>query len=71
MSFRHSASEELTHPSTLLEAETVALLRAHAPEAEAARRLHDRQLAVMRERKWFKLFVPPEWGAGPDPAASA
>ena len=55
-------SSDLTHPSRFLDGEIVATLRAHAAEAEGARKLHDRQLAIIRERKWFKLFVPAQWG---------
>lgn len=55
-------NRELAHPSLFLDAETVAILRAHAAVAEEAGRLHDRQVAIIRERKWFKLFVPVQWG---------
>jgi alkylation response protein AidB-like acyl-CoA dehydrogenase len=55
-------NRELAHPSLILDGETVATLRAHAAAAEAAKRLHDRQLAIVLDRKWFKLFVPPQWG---------
>lgn len=55
-------SRDLAHPSLFLDGETVATLRAHAAGAEKTKRLHDRQLAIIRERKWFKLFVPAQWG---------
>jgi alkylation response protein AidB-like acyl-CoA dehydrogenase len=55
-------SGDLAHPSVLLGDETVAVLRAHAAAAEAAKKLHDRQLEIIRDRKWFKLFVPAPWG---------
>jgi alkylation response protein AidB-like acyl-CoA dehydrogenase len=55
-------SGNLAHPSAFLDDETVAVLRTHAAAAEAAKKLHDRQLEIIRERKWFKLFVPAPWG---------
>jgi alkylation response protein AidB-like acyl-CoA dehydrogenase len=55
-------SGDLADPSVYLDRETVAILRAHAPDAEAAKKLHDRQLEIIRGRKWFKLFVPVQWG---------
>lgn len=55
-------SRDLPHPALFLDGETVATLRAHAAEAEGARKLHGRQLAIIRDRKWFKLFVPAQWG---------
>jgi len=54
-------SRDFAHPSLFLDGETVAVLRAHAKEAEETKRLHERQLAIIRDRKWFKLFVPAEW----------
>lgn len=53
---------DLAHPSASLDADTVAALRAVAAEAEAAKKLHDRQLEIIRERRWFKLFVPSSCG---------
>ena len=55
-------SGDLAHPAGFLDPATIAALRAPAPAAESARKLDDRQLAVIRERKWFKLFVPAQWG---------
>lgn len=53
---------DLAHPSVYLDPETVAALRVPAAAAEAGKKLPDRQLEIIRERKWFKLFVPAPWG---------
>lgn len=48
--------------SAFLDHGTVVALREHAGEAEGAKKLHARQMEIIRARKWFKLFVPPQWG---------
>jgi indole-3-acetate monooxygenase len=54
-------SGDLAHPSQFLDGETVTTLRAYAAAAEGAKQLHERQLAIVRDRKWFKLFAPAQW----------
>lgn len=41
---------------------TISKLRGDALEAERSGRLTDQQLSIIRERKWFKLFVPTRLG---------
>src|SRR4051812_18359259 len=42
----------------LVDNTTISILRDDALEAERSGRLTDRQLDLIREKKWFKLFVP-------------
>jgi alkylation response protein AidB-like acyl-CoA dehydrogenase len=48
--------------SSLLPAEDVALIRAHAAEAEALGRLHPAVLELIYERQWFKMMAPRKYG---------
>lgn len=48
----------IDHPATQLAPELVNVLRDTAGEAEQLKQLHPAQLAIIREQKWFQLFVP-------------
>jgi alkylation response protein AidB-like acyl-CoA dehydrogenase len=46
----------------LFDNDTISVLRGDALEAERSGRLTDRQLEIIRSKKWFKLFVPARLG---------
>jgi len=49
---------EIEHPSHYLDVALIETIRSVIPEAEQAGSLHQRQLAVIYEQRWFNLFVP-------------
>lgn len=51
-----------THPSQVIAAETVRVLRESAGDAEKAGRLTERQLDLVYQHNWFNLFVPEQYG---------
>ena len=46
------------HPSHYLPERILSELRSLAPAAEAMQQLHPRQLEIIYEHNWFKMFVP-------------
>lgn len=46
------------HPSSIIDPEDIKLIRRFSADAERLGTLHPQQLALMYERRWFKLFVP-------------
>lgn len=50
------------HPSSIIDKQLITTLRTVAPDAEQLGMLHPAQLNIIFERKWFKLFVPSEFG---------
>lgn len=52
----------LTHPSLLLPASSVATIRNAASTADEKGCLQPEQLELIRTGKWFQLFVPEEYG---------
>jgi alkylation response protein AidB-like acyl-CoA dehydrogenase len=53
---------EVPHPSVWLDQNVVAQLRTYAAEAERNRILHPLQLDLIYDNKWFKMFVPAQYG---------
>ena len=51
----------IDHPSTQIAPELVYALRKLAGEAEQIKKMHPAQLAIVREQKWFQLFVPAQY----------
>ncbi len=49
------------HPSQFIDRHLVQKIRSLSAEAEAMRRLHPGQLAIIYAQKWFNLFVPDEY----------
>lgn len=49
---------QLTHPSALIAAADVNIIRKHAAEAERLGLLHPEQLNIVYREGWFKLLVP-------------
>ncbi len=52
----------LPHPSQIIKPNWLQLIREEAPVAENARSLTEKQLQLIYDQKWFKLFVPKEIG---------
>ncbi|HTF19709.1 MAG TPA: acyl-CoA dehydrogenase family protein [Chryseolinea sp.] len=52
----------LEHPSARLDPEVARLLSAFAQEAEMAGDLHPKQLSMLYDHKWFKMFIPKNYG---------
>lgn len=52
----------LDHPGIRLSAEITAELRQFAREAEASRDLHPRQLALLHQYGWLRMFIPRSFG---------
>ncbi len=52
----------LAHPSTFVSSSVLNEIRKYAEEAESLRDLHPRQLDIILKEKWFKMFVPKEFG---------
>lgn len=53
---------ELQLPAYWIDTEAVAILRSRAETAERERVLHKDQLQIIYDRKWFKMFIPKEYG---------
>jgi alkylation response protein AidB-like acyl-CoA dehydrogenase len=54
--------KETLHPATFIDLELVAAMRSYTAEAEKLKSLHPKQLDIIYEQKWFKLFVPKMYG---------
>jgi len=54
--------KELVHPSAVIDKQLVEKLRQYAAEAEQLKSLHPKQLEIIYEQGWFKLFVPKIYG---------
>ncbi len=52
----------IAHPSTFLPSAILDEIREHGHEAEHLRDLHPRQLEIIFREKWFKMFVPKNFG---------
>ena len=50
------------HPSPLLAAESITLIRQYAAAAEQMGQLHPEQLRLIYDKNWFNLFVPRSMG---------
>lgn len=50
------------HPSQVVESSTLEEIRSHAREAENLKTLHPRQLRMIREHQWFKMYIPKTLG---------
>lgn len=50
------------HPGDYIAPELVAAIQNTAAEAEQLKQLHEVQLAIIQEEKWFQLFVPEQYG---------
>lgn len=55
-------STDIKHPSEYINKEVVELIRSKALEAEQLGRLHKDQLDCIYKNKWFKIFVPVQYG---------
>ncbi len=54
--------KSIKHPGEYIAPELVAALQNVAAKAEQLKQLHEVQLAIIQEEKWFNLFVPKEYG---------
>lgn len=52
----------IQHPSAMLSDEIVTTIRKFAIEADALKQLHPEQLNIIYQYRWFKLFVPTQYG---------
>ncbi len=50
--------KKIEHPSSIITPEITAALRNEAREAEQLKQLHNDQLSIIYEQKWFQIFVP-------------
>ncbi|MDF2192406.1 acyl-CoA dehydrogenase [Paraflavitalea sp. CAU 1676] len=50
------------HPSTIIEPVLYGTLREFAADAELLGRLHDDQLSIIYQQRWFNFFVPERFG---------
>ncbi|MCZ8215673.1 MAG: hypothetical protein O9262_05500, partial [Cyclobacteriaceae bacterium] len=50
------------HPSSIIDQQLITTLRNVAPDAEQLFMLHPAQLDIIYSQRWFKLFVPVEFG---------
>lgn len=48
----------VAHPATHIDRHALEIIRSKAAEAEQLNDLHPDQLAIIYDRKWFKMFVP-------------
>ena len=55
-------SEKSEHPSVFLDRASSDTIRQSAAGAEQLKDLHPRQLDLIYEKKWFRMFFPPEYG---------
>ena len=53
---------DLSHPSSVLDAKTLELIRKDAPQAEKNGRFTKGQMAVMHEQRWLKMLSPARYG---------
>lgn len=49
------------HPSKYIEPSLAEKLRDFSQEAERLKQLHSAQLGIVREQKWFRIFVPKQY----------
>jgi alkylation response protein AidB-like acyl-CoA dehydrogenase len=52
----------IEHPSSFLDKTLTEAIRAGAPEAEQEGKLHDDQIDIIQRQRWFRMFVPQEYG---------
>jgi alkylation response protein AidB-like acyl-CoA dehydrogenase len=52
----------ILHPSTFLPTTILAAIRSYAAEAEQKKQLHEVQLKLIHNERWFKMFVPSSYG---------
>jgi alkylation response protein AidB-like acyl-CoA dehydrogenase len=50
------------HPSSFIAQTILSEIRSYGAEAERLKTLHDRQLALIYDQSWFKMFVPKDHG---------
>jgi indole-3-acetate monooxygenase len=53
---------ESPHPSEFLPETILTAVRKHAAEAESRRQIHEEQLKLIYNERWFKMFVPRSFG---------
>ena len=53
---------KIAHPSTFIDKRIADIIRDGAPEAERLTDLHPRQLKVIYQERWFKMFVAKKYG---------
>lgn len=56
------ALSTIHHPSDVIDPVLYSTLREYAADAELIGRLHDEQLHIIYQQKWFNLFVPQQHG---------
>lgn len=56
------AQSTIHHPSDVIDPVLYSTLREYAADAELIGRLHDEQLHIIYQQKWFNLFVPQQYG---------
>ena len=54
--------QPIPHPSNFIDAQFTDTIRHFATEAERMGRLHNQQLSIIYDKKWFNLFVPEIYG---------
>jgi len=59
--------ENLQHPSALLQADWVKIIREYAPAAEQLGKLHPAQLELVYQQQWFNLLAPAVYGGKQTP----
>jgi alkylation response protein AidB-like acyl-CoA dehydrogenase len=52
----------ILHPSEFLPTTILAAIRSYAAEAEQKKQLHEVQLKLIQNERWFKMFVPSSYG---------
>ena len=50
------------HPSSFVLGDILSEIRNHAAAAEGMKTLHDRQLELIYEQRWLRMFVPESRG---------
>ncbi len=54
--------QKVDHPSQFIDKKFSAVIQQSAAEAERMKDLHPEQLKLIYENKWFKMFIPREYG---------
>ncbi|MBS1511892.1 MAG: acyl-CoA dehydrogenase [Bacteroidetes bacterium] len=55
-------THNIPHPSTFIDAAAMQTIQQHAAAAEQLGTLHEKQLDVIYQNKWFNLYVPEQLG---------